>query len=162
MSPLPISSSSSPLLAFEPRWSAPRCALVGAQCIICIFVPWLIPSWPVYACILLSLVAVALLAAGYLRAGWWGARRVVRVTWQQSGSWLLQRANDNQDFMATWALSEDSYIVSWLMVLRWHGDAGSAALMVLPGEMRMTAWRQWQARLRLQGAKASHSSRPDV
>ena len=159
---MPTSSSNSPVLVFEPHWSVQRWLLVGAQAAICLIIPWLIPYWSVTVRVLLSLVALALLAVGYLRAGWWGSKRVSRITWQQSGVWLLQRCGENAAETTGWMLSGNSYIVSWLMILRWRSDAGTARLVILPGEMPTAAWHQWQMRLNLQGSPKLHSTSAEL
>jgi len=149
--PLPTSSSSSPSLAFEIGWSSARCALLATQCLICIGIPWLVPYWPLIVRILLSVATLSFLAVGLKRAGWWGSERIVRVTWQQSGEWVLRRASTVPAHPANWVLLDDSYVSAWLMVLRWRSDESSASLVVLPGDISTHDWRQWQARLKLQG-----------
>ena len=159
---MPTSSSNSPKLTFEPRWSAQRYAVVSLQCLICIVIPWLIPYWPVLARMSLTGLGLAALGLGYQRVGWWGAKRLLRVTWQQSGQWVLQRNSVEQEHHAEWILSPDSFVTSWLMVLRWQTESEKLHLIILPAELPTNVWRQWQARMKLQGHRVLHASATEL
>ncbi|MES1190334.1 MAG: protein YgfX [Steroidobacter sp.] len=135
---------------FEPRWSWQRAMVFIAQCVMCGAIPWLLPYWPVGVCLLVSAVTLAVLILGYRHLGWWGPRRVLRVTWQQSGQWLLQLASSKS--AGGWVLTERSRVMSWLMVLRWRDDESCAQVIIFPGELPRAEWRRWQARLKLQAA----------
>lgn len=151
-----MSFSNLPSLVIEPRWSRQRSGLLLASVIICVLVPWLIPHWSAQGSCALSVISLLMLAIGYYRAGWWGAQRMTRVTWQQSGEWHLEYAHNHQhlDHVIRADLRDDSYVGSWLMVLRWQADSRTHSLMLLRGELSNHAWRQWQARLRLEAGRA--------
>jgi hypothetical protein len=155
---LPTSSNNSPKLTFEPRWSPQRCAVVSAQFLVCVVIPWLIPYWPVLARTALAFAAVAVLGLGYRRVGWWGPKLLRRVTWQQSGRWVLQRQCAEQEESSDWILSPNSFVTSWLMVLRWQYQSETLHIIILPKELPLNVWRQWQARLKLHGSKVLHAS----
>ena len=124
------------------------------QGVICIATPWLVPYWPATGRCLVSIIALALLAIGYQRAGWWGSNKLIRVVWQQSGEWRLQFASMNREIQQ-WELMQGSYVSAWLILLRWHDGRSRAQLIVLPGELPENIWRQWQARLKLHAANVA-------
>lgn len=122
-----------------------------AQCVMCSAIPWLIPYWPAGARLLVGAVMLAALILGYRQLGWWGPRRVLRVTWQQSGQWVLQLAS-GKSARGDWVLTDRSRVISWLMVLRWRDNESCAQVIIFPGELPKGEWRRWQARLKLQAA----------
>jgi len=148
---LSTSFSNSPVLAFEPRWSVPRLIATVLQYFICVTIPWLLTALAIETKALLSIVAVGSLSVALIRVGWWGRRRVSRITWQQSGEWILTRPS--LPVATPWVLQPSSFVTPWLVILRWRRDGESAAVAMLYGEMAHGKWRQWQSRLRLQGGQ---------
>jgi len=146
---LPTSFSNSPVLAFEPHWSVQRLLLTFAQYLICVGVPWLIPDISILVRVLLNVASISLLSAGLISIGWWGRRHIRRITWQQSGDWVLTLSKSTG--LAVWTLQPTSFVSPFLMVLRWHSGVDSAVAIIICGEMSVAEWRRWQARLRLQG-----------
>jgi len=116
---------------------------------VCSIMPWLVSGMSVGSKVLLSAAAISSLSVALFYAGWWGRRRVKRITWQQSGDWVLTRASPSET--TPWILQASSFATPLLMILRWRCVEDSAAVLVFYGEMTTSEWRRWQARLRLHG-----------
>ncbi len=136
--------------------------MLCTQYAICCGIPFLIPYLPMTGRLLLAGSSSALVTMGYYFAGWWGSRRVIRVMWQQSGLWILQRAEDAESLQRPWELLGRSWITPSLMVLRWRSDKSTALLLVLRSEMPATTWRQLQLRIKLEGTGLTTSSLTEV
>jgi hypothetical protein len=150
-----MSSSNSPVLMLEPRWSWQRWMLVVIQLAMCVGVPWLIPQWSLSLRLALSALSLLLLGVGYYQLAWWGSHRLRKATWLQSGQWRLERAT-GLSFCAE--LHGDSQLNPGWMCLRWRADPVSGAsrcsLMFIRGELSSDTWRHLQARLRLEAGRS--------
>ena len=85
-------------------------------------------------------------------------QRIVAVTWQSDGQWLLTLNNHTT---SNAVLRVDSWLSAGLLCLRWQLPTGKArALLVWRWQLSHAAWHQWRLRLYQQGAV--RTSPPDV
>jgi len=79
-------------------------------------------------------------------------RGVVRVVWQQDGSWLLTEAQSNE---LRARLLPTSWINPWGMHLRWQLESGGHRnVMLWRWQMSQQQWHRWRQRLVLQAGRS--------
>lgn len=101
-----------------------------------------------------------LVIAGCYRIGWLGSRRPIKVSWLQSGEWLLECA-DGRKLGA--ALLGGSQVNAGFVCLQLYADDLSTKsrhrVLLMRGEVSRERWRRLRVRLRLE---AAHSLRSDL
>lgn len=148
-----MSSNSSPVLMLDLRWSPQRWAIVAIQVAICLVMPWLIPQGTAAVKLIVGAAALLGVAAGFYWLGGWGARRVVRAAWLQSGDWQIERADGSK---LTASLLDSSQVTAGFISLHLYADgpAGSRhRLLWVRGELDREVWRRLRVRLRLEGGR---------
>ena len=121
--------------------------------------PWLVDPLSLGAAALLSVAVGAALTLGFLRAGWWGARRIERLSWTADGRWLLALRNGCSVELI---LDLQTRVTPHLLWLRWRPEGAVfprramllSRLDVPPGDLRRLV-----SRLRLE-APAEALRRP--
>jgi hypothetical protein len=157
-----MSSPGSPTLIIEScshRTEAAAMTLVVGGGVVA---PWLVEPLSLWAAVLLSLAAGSALSLGFLQAGWWGGRRIVRLSWTADGRWLFALHNGRAIELV---LHPQTRVTPGLLWLRWRPEGGVfprramllSALDIPPGDLRRLA-----SRLRLEAPAALRGAAPAV
>lgn len=148
-----MSSSSSPVLVLELPHAWPRLLPAGVLLIVGITLPWFAFALPLMWRELVVVVAVSLAWLAARQAGLGRSdNRLIRITWRQDLEWRLQFAV-GEPVQAQ--LSRRSWILPWLMCWRFSDAANRSHNLLLWRPLAQASWRQWQLRLRLEGAQAA-------
>jgi hypothetical protein len=143
------------------RYVAAACVLLTAWAAPAIAMAARLP-WQVLP--LVSVLAAAVTAGGFWKAGWLGWRpRLRRIAWQVDGGWLLT------DFSGATRHAElrgDSRLGAGCAWLRWDMQPGAGSvwartctLLLVPGDVSAPDLRRLQVRLRIDGIGGVETAR---
>jgi hypothetical protein len=157
-----MSSPGSPALIVETSLHRTEAAAMTLVVGGGVLAPWLVDPLSLWAAALLSLAAGSALSLGFLQAGWWGGRRVVRLSWSADGLWRLTLRNGRAVELD---LHPQTRVASGLLWLRWRpaGVVFPRRAMLLsrldipPGDLRRLV-----TRLRLDAPAALRGPAPAV